>query len=267
MNRMLRARLLHRKVRQSQTGMSLVEATIILMVLMLLTGVLAPSINDYVNDAKDVKVKEDCEAIGFTVMRLVRDIGPCLRFNANQDNWQQNFTRHCQKQNRVDILFSDGPDVTQNDLIGDASQSFNGNNNVANNQINWDDDDQRGDSMEHQFVTNDTGPRYPTPSTLNTYDRPGPHFNLGWRGAYLSSPIGPDPWGNRYLVNTVFLATARDANQGIGEGEMSGGWSHDVFCLSAGRNSLFETAFGGNQFGGTSRGGDDFIYVISGSSR
>jgi hypothetical protein len=45
-------------------GLSLVETTIILLILMVLTGVLAPSINDFVNDAKDVKVKEDCEAIG-----------------------------------------------------------------------------------------------------------------------------------------------------------------------------------------------------------
>ncbi|MBI1872798.1 MAG: hypothetical protein HYS05_02780 [Acidobacteria bacterium] len=60
-------------------GLSLVETTIILLVLLVLTGVLAPAINDFVNDAKDVKVKEDCEAIGATVMRLARDVGPCLR--------------------------------------------------------------------------------------------------------------------------------------------------------------------------------------------
>lgn len=249
---------------RAQRGMSLVEATIILMVLMLLTGVLAPSINDYVNDAKDVKVKEDCEAIGATVMRLVRDVGPCLKFNADGQN--QNM-RRCEKNNRVDILFSEGPDVNHLDLFGDAQESFNGNNNIADSEINWNDEDQRGDSMEHQFVTNDSGPRYPTPGTLGTFDRPGPHFNLGWRGAYLSSPVGPDPWGRRYLVNTVFLSTARDANWGTGEGEVSGGWSHDVFCVSGGRNTLYETWFGGNQFSGTSRGGDDFVYVISGSSR
>ena len=70
----------HEKV-EGQTGISLVEATIILLVLMLLTGVLAPSIFDYFRDAQMVKVKEDCEAIGVSVARLVRDVGPCLKFD------------------------------------------------------------------------------------------------------------------------------------------------------------------------------------------
>ena len=48
----------------SERGMSLVEATIILMVLAILTSVLAPSIGDYVNDARQVKAKEDLEALG-----------------------------------------------------------------------------------------------------------------------------------------------------------------------------------------------------------
>ena len=62
-------------------GLSLVEVTIMLLVLMLLTGVLAPSIMDFVKDAQWVKVKEDCEAIGVSVARLTRDVGPCLKFD------------------------------------------------------------------------------------------------------------------------------------------------------------------------------------------
>jgi hypothetical protein len=38
-----------------------------------------------------------------------------------------------------------------------------------------------------------------------------------------------------------------------------------VFCISAGPNKKYETPFGGNGLGGTTRGGDDFIYVIAGS--
>ena len=59
----------------SERGMSLVEATIILMVLAILTSVLAPSIGDYVNDARQTKVREDLEALGTSVARLVRDTG------------------------------------------------------------------------------------------------------------------------------------------------------------------------------------------------
>lgn len=239
-----------------QAGMSLVETTIILLVLMLLTGVLAPSINDFVNDAKDVKVKEDCEAIGVSVMRLARDVGPCIKFQGDQE---------CNENNRVEILFSNGPDVTNDDVL---SSDFN-NQNLNNQSLNWDDDHQ-GDALEDQLVGN--APDYSSPGEVLYHyphkgsDVSGPHFFLGWRGAYLSSEIGPDPWGRRYLVNSAFLSSARDSND-PGEGHRTEGWRRDVFCISGGRDTLFSTNIGGNNEGGVYRGGDDFIYVLSGDTR
>jgi len=247
-------------------GLSLVEVTIMLFVLMLLTGVLAPSIMDFVRDAQWVKVKEDCEAIGVSVARLARDVGPCLKFDG---------TGACTKTNRVDILYSDGPDVTPADMSGDAIAGFNGGAATATD-LNWYKDDSRGDSMEHQFVDNGGGPNYPSPGDLNNHGTPGPSFGLGWRGAYLSPPIGPDPWGHRYLVNSVFLAVAVDAGPASAAAGGSAqtvtppakpGWSNDTFCISAGPNGRYETAFGGNATHGVYRRGDDFIYIISGDTR
>jgi hypothetical protein len=246
-------------------GLSLVEVTIMLFVLMRLTGVLAPSIMDFVRDAQWVKVKEDCEAIGVSVARLTRDIGPCLKFDGRDP---------CTKTNRVDVLYSDGPGVTPADMSGDATTDFSGGAATATT-LNWHKDDSRGDSMEHQFVDNGTGPYYPSPAELNTYTTPGPSFGLGWRGAYLSPPIGPDPWGHRYLVNTVFLAVATDAGTATATTlapqtvvvPTRPGWSNDTFCISPGPNGLYETAFGGNATHGVYRRGDDFIYIISGDTR
>jgi hypothetical protein len=74
-----------------------------------------------------------------------------------------------------------------------------------------------------------------------------------------------------YLVNSGFLAVARDAPYGTGIGRSHGGWPFDVFCLSAGMNGLFETPFNGTGRDwppyGVERRGDDFIYVISGGTR
>ena len=231
-------------------GLSLVEVTIMLLVLMTLTGVLAPSIMDFVHDAQWVKAKEDCEAIGVSVARLTRDVGACLRFDGRGA---------CTKSNRVDILYSNGPDITAADLGGDAVVGFDGGGSTAG-PLNWDADGARGDSMDRQFVTNGGGSGYPAPSDDGPY---GP----GWRGAYLSSPVGPDPWGHRYLVNAVFLAVARDAAAGGGEGQRSGGWSRDTFCISAGPNGQFETPFGGNATHGVDRRGDDLVFIISGGTR
>jgi type II secretory pathway pseudopilin PulG len=184
---------------KANDGMSLVEATIILMVLMLLTSVLAPSIYDYVVDARMVKVKEDCEAIGVSVMRLVRDVGPCLK-NASTDT-------SC-----MQVMYSSGTAATD-----------------ATTGTTWNITSGIG-SMEEQFATNQHGtdPIYPV---------------AAWRGAYLSAPIGGDPWGSKYAVNAKYLDPALlGAERDV-----------DVFCISAGPNKKYETAFNGNGAGGTTR--------------
>ena len=240
-----------------QKGLSLVEVTIMLLVLMLLTSVLAPSIFDFVNDARWVKVKEDCEAIGITVARLNRDIGSCIKFNGTQP---------CTMSNRVDILFSDGPEVAAGAV--DATAVDFANSNMSTTPLNWDDDNVAsvGDWMESQFVTNANGYNTPLLNYPGSYPV-GPLYGIGWRGGYLASPIGPDPWGSRYLVNSVFLATATDAIT-AGEGHRSRWWERDVICISAGPNALFQTPIGGNgASAGTTRVGDDFIYIIQGSMR
>lgn len=130
-----------------QGGMSLVEATIILMVMMLLTGVVAPSIFDFVNDARRVKVKEDCEALGITLTRLVRDIGGCVLFDGRQPPTGPG----CTMANRVSMLASDGATVVAADLLGDGAVAYSPPNSgtAAAGSYRW--DTAAFDTMEHQF--------------------------------------------------------------------------------------------------------------------
>lgn len=251
-----------RRFLRSRAGLSLIEVTIILLVLMLLTGVLAPSIMDFVRDAQWVKAKEDCEAIGVSVVRMMRDVPPCFRLVG---------TDGCTVANRVDLLWSDG--VTAR-AIGPLSSAFTnyvlaGGN--VNGPLNWDTGITSQDgSMEQHLVRNNLVTPYPVPGLLYPFSVPvGPLYGIGWRGAYLSGPIGPDPWGNAYMVNTAFLTTATDAVS-PGEGQNGTTWSRDVFCLSSGPNRMYETYFGGclstTNFG-TCREGDDWTYVIQGGTR
>ena len=254
--------------RSRQAGMSLVESTIILMVLMLVTGVIAPSIGDYVNDAKRVKVKEDCEAIGVSIERLVRDVG-CLRSVGSDP---------CDKFNRVDVLQSDGDEITLADIDPTTAPDATSAGNIdCVGFLNWDLAPICGDSLESQLVKN--RPDYPTATTISTVESPGggtyqyskPWMFYGWRGAYLQSPVSWDPWGNPYVVNSAFLSVAQDATAGSGEGQRSGGWSHDVICLSAGPNKIYETPFSGDYPNsgrkGLNRIGDDYAYPISGGTQ
>jgi len=240
--------------------MSLIEATIILMILFLLTAVMSPAVGDYIEDARHTKGKEDVEAIGVSIVRLQRDVGNCLKLVA---------ATACTEANRVDILRSSGPDIVVGDLNTTLAVDFT-HADITPGTINWDDDQVAdvGDTMEMQFVLNTT-PLYPTPadSTPTGFTKSGPQAGLGWRGAYLSAPIGTDPWGKVYVSNTAFLVVASDSTDGTLEGNKAGGWSRDTIVLSAGPNGIFDTPFGGNVAHGTTVGGDDLIYVVRGDTR
>jgi type II secretory pathway pseudopilin PulG len=233
---------------KSERGMSLVEATIILMVLAILTSVLAPSVGDYVNDARQTKAKEDIEAIGTAIMRMLRDTGkpfPQIAVGTNYDH-----------DNRVDLLVSEGntPSITAG--TGTALEADPGDYLVVA-ALDWDDSTAQAGvelATEH-LVTNATG------YTGVTFPASGgPRPGLGWRGGYLSPATGPDPWGNRYGCTTVWLNPGAD-NTTTGKGT-----NKDAFCLTAGGDGNVDTDMDGNNTG-VVVGGDDLIYVLQGNTR
>ena len=244
-----------------EQGMSLVEVTIILMVLAILTSVAAPSISDYVNEARQTKAQEDVEALGTGLARMLRDVGGgCVRKVG---------TTACTLANRIEILRSTGPDdVVAADLGTDATNYVPADAGAINDASNWNHDDSTtADTFDNQLVTNSVNYNTPNETTPTGYAVGGPSVvGIGWRGAYISG-IATDPWGKRYLANTLFLRVATDAPDGTGEGQKSGGWSRDTIVISAGANGLFESPFGGSTNGGSARGNDDIIYVISGDTR
>lgn len=242
----------------SEAGMSLVEATIILMTLAILTAVIAPSAGDYINEARNVKAKEDVEAIGTGILRVLRDTGnKCLMFDANNG---------CTTTNRIDLLLSGDTTLTTAAKAVSAADSaaLTGTNATP---YNWAPDansptGDQVDTIENQLVTNtlDTN-NYPSVSFTSGG---GPRPGIGWRGAYLTGPVGKDPWGNKYQANTVFLGVASDGGTGGAEGNADGGWSYNALVLSPGSNGVVDTAFAAK---GNTAGGDDVIYVMKASTR
>ncbi len=244
--------------------MSLVEATIILAVFAILTAVIAPSIAAYTNDAKQAAVKKDVETIGAAILQLLRDTGSrCLRLAGTTD---------CTMANRVDLLVSAGADPTS---VQVADVTFDDNTAANQGTFNWlpsTNAPQAGqqDTIDDQLIENDNATPYATVSFPSAGG--GPRMKLGWRGAYLNGPIGGDPWGTKYQVNTIFLAVANNATDAGGnqaqEGLRETAWSRDTLVLSAGANGDVETSFGGAAAtSGVSAGGDDVIYVMKGGTR
>jgi type II secretory pathway pseudopilin PulG len=244
-----------------ERGMSLVEATIILLTLSVLTAVVAPSITDYVNDARSTKVKEDTEAIGLAIARVVRDTGVSCLITGTPST-------KCDVDTRVDVLVSEGADPTSdtgNDYDVPADSA-------TNTTYNWAGSTAYGvvpagnkGTMAAQFITN--GPAYTSISAATqTFTPPSTQVSgFGWRGPYVSA-IGADPWGYKYQANTIFLSVANDATAASGtEGAPDGGWHRDVFVLSSGPDGVVSTPFATDDLG-TKALGDDLIYTVQGTT-
>ena len=261
---------------RSESGMSLVEATIILMVLAILTSVIAPSMGDYVEDARQTKAKEDVEAIGTGILRLLRDTGfPCL---STEPVATASLTTACDLASRVEVLQSGGsmpgldvaastvPDGTLNEA--GATYNWPGSTGLVGVDGDPDTDDDTDvplantGTVDAHLVTN-TGPLYHTSALFTSGG--GPRVGIGWRGPYLTGPVGADPWGYKYQVNTAFLTVASNGTAASGEGSPASGWHRDVVVVSAGSNSEIQTPVAGT--GVSASGGDDVIYVIQGATR
>ena len=227
-------------------GFTLVEVTIILLVLVILSAILLPVIERYIDLARYVKCREDIGMIAAIIeLFKVDTCGTCLKIWGDIPSCTGN---------QIDLLVSDGNIAS----CTGPSTSLWGQQYGDNHAMFF------VDTMTNQLALGD--PFGPT-SPGNPYPRPYTAFGCGWRGAYISTPITGDPWGNRYMVNVAFLGNC------VGGPGMTGGrcfgmtplqYSRmDVFVLSAGPDGTVHTPFA---MEGVVAQGDDQIALISGNS-
>lgn len=245
---------------RAERGISLVEATIVLMVLASLTAVIAPSMGDYIEDGRHVKAKKDLEVIGSAMTQIMHDTGlPCLSLAGGVPSTA------CNIANKVELLVS-GAVVGSNEPTVVTAAAAVAAATASAATLNWGGGanevaDASRDIMDDQFATNT--PAYPAVSFTGGG---GPRTGNGWRGAYLNAPIDVDPWGYSYQASTVFLGVAFNADDtgaGTGAGQKRGGWTNNVVVLSAGSNGVIQTAFGSSA---TAAVGDDVVYVVQGAT-
>lgn len=249
-------------MRKGVAGFTLVEVTIILLVLVILGAIMLPVIGNFVVKAKIVRVREDIGALGAVIQLMLNDIGEACFYQVGHGDSIASPPDRCSS-NRVNLLVGDG-DIPNlgGGMDGDSM------NNMWKQPVNF----STVDFLENHIVANRPGNnasnRYRTPadimmpplshgeSGIDFARRSSSGFNaeFAWRGAYMSGPIEADPWGSRYMVNVQFLDPSP---------EYTLHRSFDVFVLSAGSDELTETAFAQD---GAICGGDDFIYILSGGA-
>jgi general secretion pathway protein G len=244
-------------LRKKEAGFTLVEVTIILLVLVILGGILLPTIERFIDLARYAKAKEDLGM--FAAIIELWKVDNCSRFFKQNGN-----SLVVNDNNRVDMLISDAGAAYTPAIDPTPGPAWG----ISGSEGYW--DDPYGvsaslvvDTMEDQLVTNQ-----PMGSSANAYPAPGPNpASCGWRGAYISAPLGPDPWGTRYMANVAFLGQTDGTTRplmvpgGTAADKSANFRQMDVFVLSAGPDKIVSTYFTVN---GVVAQKDDLIALVNG---
>ena len=189
-----------------ERGLSLVEVTFMMTLLAVLTAAMAPTVAATVRNARTTRAMLDTQKIRDAVNNFKANGFTIFTNNGTQ-----------LALNQVEFLYSDG-DIPE---VGSSSLWRN----TTANSVN--------DFLEEHLITNAFNGLF----SYSTLVLPI------WRGAYLDGPVDPDPWGNRYAVNVIYL----------------GPNVNDVVVMSAGPDEAVDTPDTGNPL---SAGDDDIILLI-----
>jgi type II secretory pathway pseudopilin PulG len=172
-------------VRQNERGLSLIEITIVLLAMSIITAGVAPVAARVIDRTRLSRAVEDAEAIKAAVVMFVTDLGGAGFTGFTITGASAGTTTR--------MLVSDGDIPRELGTGGDALW-----------QAVVDNTGGTVDFLGRHLITNN-----PRGSAANAYPTAGTDQ---WRGAYLGGPIDADPWGNRYAVNTRWMKDAPRTN-------------------------------------------------------
>jgi type II secretory pathway pseudopilin PulG len=264
----------------SSKGFTLVEVTIILLVLVILSSILLPNLGGFNRLARYARVKEDVGAICASAARMLVDIGEVAFYHWGGRDSGRRDSDTPYRYDPVGLLIGDGDIPELNGNLGSTGthwqapyrEKFAEGLDISGIGIEF-----RVDTIANHMIHNT-----PSGNAANAYRTPldmisgnysagiygGLHFDpaggqgfnslFAWRGPYLSDRVDADPWGNRYMINVFALWVPTELD--------SDGFSSAVVCYSAGPDEEIDTAF--NQPVGWTTGDDDFTAIVhSGGSR
>ena len=184
-------------------------------------GALAPTLVAVVRNAESAAATAAMTIMATQInTMIITDLGGTGGYTYFSANGANNGTR-------VNLLVSDGDIPRECSAVAAACTAWQA---VVNGTTN--------DFLERHLVTNNPGG-----SAANDYPDDEIVPDKYWKGAYLTAPINPDPWGNRYMVNVQYIGAS----------------TNDVVVLSAGPDEEIDTAFTANP---VTAGDDDLISLV-----
>lgn len=240
---------------REQRGFTLVEVTIILLVLVILSTIMLPQLGNFNRLARFVKVKEDLGAICATMKKFLDEVmeqGPFANPNGTGT-----------ASDPVGLLVGPGAApsavlVATDCSVGNWDNALSTVTATTNLTCSTD----IGGATPTTFLTDDLRNHLQINQPLaggatsslykNQLDTASVGAFFGWRGPYFDD-ITDDPWGGRYSVNTFGLHSNINGNT----------FSTAVVCISFGPNKSAETNINMPAPTGFVIGGDDEAVVLS----
>jgi type II secretory pathway pseudopilin PulG len=161
----------------AQQGITLIEASLVLMITAILVAVAAPVTSRSLDSARLTRAQSDADAIGTAIHNFITEFTGFVPFT----------TTGLAGGTTVQMLVSDG-DIAPRVFPAGSTLWTQVVDPAAASPV---------DFLERHLVTNN-------PSGTGAYTTAGV---APWRGAYVNGPLDPDPWGNRYMVNVLHLRT------------------------------------------------------------
>lgn len=264
-----------------QLGFTLVEVSIIVMTLTILSAILLPQIGVFLRDARFARAREDVAAIGVSIMQLLKDTGESALYREPQGHWRS--PRRIDASDSIQpvgLLIGDGdvPDggsehwdwrASLGQEVPRAGTDFGdvwvpegivdtfANHLIQNNPADTDMGGGTGASWERyrtpaDMAAGDHSAGVPNGLTFDPIGGQGFNSEFAWRGPYLDA-VRPDPWGNRYMANVLWFT--------MPQGGDSSGFIRPVIVISAGPDEEIDTDF--ELVGGFVLADDDIAYPIS----
>ena len=223
---------------RGQRGITIIETTVMLSVLFILAGAMAPIVSESVTTARAVKAKNDASMIAMGIINLQKDLGgdalsfgslaastvraslalpDAMATSGSEPEVDAGDEPTAADEAALPLFVSPGQNVTP--ATRKAVRAL-----LRAQRRKW--REVGTESIDDHLRTNRRGYRYRQPGEYG-----------GWNGPYVSAEITGDPWGKQYLVNSRFLdgsSTAADAN---------GTPRKAVFVISSGADGVIDTPF------------------------
>jgi prepilin-type N-terminal cleavage/methylation domain-containing protein len=186
-------------MRTRQNGFTLIELTVVLAVIVTLALMLTPSITSFISDSRLARARADTQTISAAIIQFYRDNAFFPMWTTASGGGPGGAAGH------IDLLVSAG------------------NVPVVTPPTPW--TTGAADQLTNQLIANT--PSYAPRTATATF---------GWNGPYVASPIGADPWNNRYVVDIGLIDPAVGTQAG-------GATKSAVWAISGGPNGIVDTPY------------------------